>query len=251
MSSQSEQIDQLATALAKVQKSLKGAVKDAANPFFKSKYADLESVWNACRQPLADNGFCVIQTTDFFGNGAGTCLVTTLAHASGQWVKGILPINAKAQDPQGQGSAVTYARRYGLAAIVGVIQVDDDGESAHGRNSHTVADAVKGLEREVIAATARLTRPPEVVAEQPAENDGLAQTGYRIPFGKYKARSLEEVGIENLKSYINYLEAKARKEGEVIKGAVAEFITQADQFIGRNENADIGKVFMQEGDVPF
>lgn len=128
---QSEGVDLLFAALVKVQSELKGAKKDSENPFFKSSYADLESCWSAAREPLAKNGLCVIQTTGIENNEPG--LYTTLGHVSGQWMRGFLPLNMKAKDPQGQGSAITYARRYAFAAIIGIIQVDDDGESAMDR----------------------------------------------------------------------------------------------------------------------
>ena len=128
---QSEQINELAAALSKAQASITGALKDSANPFFKSKYADLASCWDACRKQLTDNGLSVIQTTDIV---LDTVVVrTTLAHSSGQWVSGILPVKAKDDGPQAQGSGITYARRYALAAIVGLAQIDDDAEAAQGR----------------------------------------------------------------------------------------------------------------------
>jgi hypothetical protein len=128
---QSEQINELAAALSKAQASITGALKDSANPFFKSKYADLASCWDACRKQLTDNGLSVIQTTDIV---LDTVVVrTTLAHSSGQWVSGILPVKAKDDGPQAQGSGITYARRYALAAMVGLAQIDDDAEAAQGR----------------------------------------------------------------------------------------------------------------------
>lgn len=128
---QSESIAELAAALSKAQADITGALKDSSNPFFKSKYADLASCWDACRKQLAANGLAVIQTTDV--TDAGVVLVTTLAHSSGQWMRGILPIVTKDAGPQAQGSGITYARRYALAAIVGLAQIDDDAESAQGR----------------------------------------------------------------------------------------------------------------------
>lgn len=128
---QSEQINELAAALSKAQASITGALKDSANPFFKSKYADLASCWDACRKQLTDNGLSVIQTTDIV---ADTVVVrTTLAHSSGQWISGVLPVKTKDESPQAQGSGITYARRYALAAIVGLAQIDDDAEAAQGR----------------------------------------------------------------------------------------------------------------------
>lgn len=129
----SETIGALAAALAKAQAAITGAVKDAANPFFKSKYADLESVWSACRKPLTDNGLAVVQTSRYTPDGL--MLVTTLLHSSGEWISGEMPVLVKDNSPQAQGSGLTYARRYALAALVGVYQTDDDGEAAQGRKS--------------------------------------------------------------------------------------------------------------------
>jgi hypothetical protein len=130
---QSESINELATALSKAQSEITGALKDSSNPFYKSRYADLASCWDACRKQLASNGLSVIQTTDIMDGVV--VLRTTLAHASGQWIGGILPIKTKDDGPQAQGSGITYARRYALAAIVGLAQIDDDGEAAQARNA--------------------------------------------------------------------------------------------------------------------
>lgn len=134
---QSETIGALAAALSKAQADITGALKDSANPFFKSKYADLSSCWDACRKQLAANNLCVIQTTDLDDLTNQTVLKTILAHSSGEWVKSITPILTKDNSPQAQGSGITYARRYALAAIVGLAQIDDDAEAAQGRKGFT------------------------------------------------------------------------------------------------------------------
>ncbi len=131
----SESIGNLSKALTAVQAALKPAVKDSNNPFFKSKYADLNSVWDSCRELLAQNGLSVIQ-----GNSVGldnTVIVETiLAHESGEWIQSELCLPLAKHDPQGVGSAVTYGRRYGLAAAVGIVaDVDDDGNAASGQRN--------------------------------------------------------------------------------------------------------------------
>lgn len=132
--SQSELINELATALSKAQGEMPAAVKDKVNPFFKSSYADLGNVWDAARPVLSKYGLCVIQTTDFVPERNQIMLVTTLVHTSGQWVKSYLPLNPAKNDSQGVGAAITYLRRYSLSAIVGVVcDDDDDGETAVGR----------------------------------------------------------------------------------------------------------------------
>lgn len=122
-------IGKLAEALAKAQGQIKGAAKDSANPFFKSKYADLASVWEACRKPLSDNDLSVVQPTAII-DGA-TVVRTLLMHSSGEYIEGILPIQVPdTATAQQVGSAITYARRYALASMVGVAPEDDDGNSA-------------------------------------------------------------------------------------------------------------------------
>lgn len=138
---QSETIGKLAEALSKAQAKIKGATKDTANPFFKSKYADLASVWDACRDALTANGLSIVQT---MGDGVGgVTVITTLAHSSGEWIRGSLTLKPVKEDPQGVGSAITYARRYALAAMVGVAPEDDDGNAASGHaNGKEAAAAV-------------------------------------------------------------------------------------------------------------
>ena len=129
---QSENINELAAALSKAQGDMQAAIKDCVNPFYKSKYADLGSVWDAARPVLAKNGLCVMQTTEMVGDKIA--LVTTLAHSSGQWMKSYLPLNPSKNDSQGVGAAITYSRRFSLSALVGVVcDDDDDGETAVGR----------------------------------------------------------------------------------------------------------------------
>ena len=131
----SEQLDKLAVALAKAQAEMGGAVKESNNPFFKSKYADLTSVWKACKDALHSNGFSVVQSPTSSPEGR-IGVSTMLLHSSGQFISGEYTLGVKKQsDPQADGSSITYARRYALAAFVGVCPVDDDGESAMMRTS--------------------------------------------------------------------------------------------------------------------
>lgn len=119
----SEQIDQLATALAKAQGIMANAVINKVNPHFKSKYADLAAIREAVMQPLAQNGIAIVQLVGSDENGA--FLTTRLVHASGQWIESIHPLPTTAK-PQEFGSALTYARRYSLAAICGISAEEDD-----------------------------------------------------------------------------------------------------------------------------
>lgn len=124
----SEHINELATALAKAQGSIPNATLNRINPHFKSKYADLSSVLDAIRAPLAANGLSVTQTIEPAAQGMR--LVTTLMHSSGQFITSEYPLPATAR-PQEMGSALTYARRYSLAAMIcNAADEDDDGNAA-------------------------------------------------------------------------------------------------------------------------
>lgn len=125
----SDTISELATALAKAQGAIRGASKDSVNPHLKSKYADLASVWQACREALASNGLSIVQLPmDAGANAVG--LTTILLHTSGEYLQSDYSAPLAQNSAQSIGSALTYLRRYALAAMVGVAPEEDDGESA-------------------------------------------------------------------------------------------------------------------------
>lgn len=124
----SDQINELATALAKAQGEIEIAVKDSENPHFKSRYADLQSCWAACRDPLTKHGLAVVQSPS---HEDGVAHVTTLlTHSSGQWMRSDCSVRPNKPDAQGLGSALTYLRRYALSAMVGIAPGDDDDGNA-------------------------------------------------------------------------------------------------------------------------
>jgi len=143
---QSESIAKLATALSIVQGKLSHAKKDSANPFFKSKYADLESVWDACRDLLAANGLSVMQFPGEYFEGSMS-MTTILAHSSGEWIGQEMSLPVSKPDAQGSGSALTYMRRYALAAVVGVVQADDDANAAVQSKS---SSAMKSIAKDIL-----------------------------------------------------------------------------------------------------
>jgi hypothetical protein len=125
----SQEIAELAKALAKAQGQIQNAAKNAKNPAFKSSYAKLDACWDACREPLSSNGLSVVQLIGSEENRL-TC-TSILLHESGQFIKSTFSITPVNQNPQGFGSAATYARRYTLQALVGIApDEDDDGNAA-------------------------------------------------------------------------------------------------------------------------
>ena len=126
----SEKIDKLASALSKAQSEMKGAAKKSINPFFNSGYADLHTVIESSMPHLDKNGLSVIQGND--GKPGEFYVTTMLLHDSGQWIKSKLKMPIEKATAQAVGSVITYGRRYGLSAMVGIAQYDDDGNAASG-----------------------------------------------------------------------------------------------------------------------
>ncbi len=127
----SDSIAKLAEALAKAQGNMGKAVKGSANPFFKSKYADLAAVVDAIRQPFAENGLSYVQGADTDEQGNVT-VETILMHVSGEWISSRLTMKPAKNDPQGVGSTISYIRRYSLQSMAGLATEDDDGNTATG-----------------------------------------------------------------------------------------------------------------------
>src|SRR5690554_6014208 len=143
----SESITEIAAALAKAQAEISNASKNSKNPHFRSMYADLAEVLNTVRPVLAAHDITVIQAPEY-ENGAVT-VETMFAHKSGEWIASSVSAPVSKQDAQGVGSAITYCRRYGLAAMAGIAQEDDDGNSAVGgpNNRRKATDFTAEAER--------------------------------------------------------------------------------------------------------
>lgn len=126
----SDKVAEIGAALAKAQAAMRAASKDAKNPHFNSKYADLNAVWDSIREPLTANGISVLQ--DVENQGAAVMVTTRLQHLSGEYFEfGPLAVPMSKADAHGVGSACTYGRRFGLSAAVGVVaDADDDGNGA-------------------------------------------------------------------------------------------------------------------------
>lgn len=136
----SDTITAIMPALLKAQAAFAPAVKAKVNPHFKSKYVPLDAVLDAIAEPLRTCGIAILQPTTI--QDGRTVLVTRLVHESGEWIEGRYPVHPVKADPQGEGSALTYARRYALMAIVGIAPEDDDGNAA-----------VKATQRETATVT--------------------------------------------------------------------------------------------------
>ena len=124
----SESIKNLANALCNFQNEVAAVGKDGINPFFKSKYATLENIINTIRTPMVKHGLSFSQLPS-----DDSSLMTVLMHTSGEYIAATVKMTPKDNTPQGQGSAITYMRRYALSAILGIAtdaDTDDDGNAA-------------------------------------------------------------------------------------------------------------------------
>lgn len=171
----SDERDKLLAAIVAMQGKLEAPRKGSWNDHRGYHYADLADVFEACRKPLADAGLALLQTP---GHGArGLELVTTLAHVSGQWIRCRLPI-LSVSDPQQMGSALTYARKYGLLTIVGLAPEgeDDDGQGAArgqgGQRSHQRSQQQRQAPRE---QRGQAKGPPKGQTAPRAEAKGKAE----------------------------------------------------------------------------
>lgn len=129
----------IAAALVLAQRNFGPALKDRTNPAFKSKYADLSACIDAVMEALNAAGIALIQKQH--PHEGGVCVETVFVHESGEtFSAGLLTVPAAKQDPQGYGSALTYARRYSLMAACGIAPEDDDGNAASKPQSKPAQD---------------------------------------------------------------------------------------------------------------
>ena len=161
----------LFAALAKAQGQMKVALKDSANPFFKSKYADLTSVWEACREALSVNGLSVVQFPVNDGELVG--IKTILGHSSGTFLESVVYSKPTKPGPQELGSVLTYLRRYALAAAVGVTADDDDGNAGNGRAEGKAPPQAAASATPAAGKTEPITETaPSTVKPGPVRHDG-------------------------------------------------------------------------------
>jgi hypothetical protein len=235
----SESIKQIAVALCNVQAKLRGAKADAENPYFKSKYADLASVVDAAKALLAENGLSVVQTAEMVGNVP--CLNTCLLHTSGEWISGSLPLYPKTLDPQAMGSALTYARRYSYAAMIGVVQADDDGEKAMVRSDQPAVAFPVSVLNELPPVSAY---EPEFTAASPGDPGEFI-----VPYGEgLKGKKLKDFNMLQLTVMLKKQQdwkASLERKGERKPSSLPIYISALQAYINQESNPST------QEDVPF
>lgn len=141
--SKSPTIGALTKALIQFHSNVSKVAKGSENPYFKSKYGDLNAYLSVVKQPLIDARLVVIQLPE--SNG----LTTILSHESGEYISSTMQMRPSKDDPQGHGSALTYMRRYMLASILGLNAEDDDGNRANEKHDRqSIIKEIKSLYRD-------------------------------------------------------------------------------------------------------
>jgi hypothetical protein len=196
----SDQLDQIAAALAKAQGEIQNVVKDAKNPHFKSDYATLDAVTDTVRPIFARNGLAIVQlpTSE---NGIAT-VHTLITHSSGQWIKGDTSCPLSKADAQGLGSATTYLRRYATSAAANIAQTDDDGNAA--------SQPTNG----------RQTAAPQKPSAPAGYAEWFAKLTAAAPKGTDELKKV--YGLEGAKTFRAYLAATNNNSWEDLKTVAAD-----------------------------
>jgi hypothetical protein len=227
----SESVANIFKAIIQAQSEFTPAVKDATNPHFRSKYANFDSIVDTIRPVLAKNGLAFMQpTVDIDGK---LFIKTRIIHGSGEWIESSYPVNPVKNDPQGYGSALTYARRYSLSSILGITSdEDDDGnKSSHPPQQKAYQPQIQKPQ----------SPPAEVKIETPITTipskelpPNLALGVYVMKSGKYSGRSLYSLSSHDLKLFIANCSAHELKIGHPLPEPTKEDLLNIKQFLGIN-----------------
>lgn len=217
----SQDIKEIVAAIAKAQGAFSSVEKNKTNPHFKSKYADLGPIWDMIRKPLSENGLSLIQSTQMQStliketNHAAQVkeyktdlvLKTILFHTSGQWIGSIYPIYGKDQNPQSTGSALTYARRYALSALIGIVSEEDDDGNAASPNPNQ--NQQKGKNNQQAPRPSGNQPPVKPLVKQTPATPG----DYVFQFGKFKDLMIKEVPYDELSNWHQYMTNQPNRGG--------------------------------------
>lgn len=216
MEMQSATVGKIAEALCRAQAELPAAIKGCVNPHLKNRYADLNAIYEAAREALARHDLAVVQTmqpTD----GTRAHVRTTLLHKSGEWIAGelVMPLDRQG-GAQGMGSAITYARRYSLSAIVGIVtEDDDDGNAAQGRTRKAEVKAVR----------------EKAAAENPSPATDAQRKAFFAAMRQRHGENREEI----LAELSNFFGREIASSNELTKDEISEFLDALNT--GRGEAA--------------
>lgn len=227
----SDELKNIAKALAKFQADIKDPARDKDNPYFKSKYVALDGLLDAVRPVLATNGLSFIQSP--VSNGQDMGVTTLLMHDSGEWIESDpFVLHAVKNDPQAGGSAITYARRYSLSAVLGVAWDDDDDANiatkGHQSRSNARETASKGNH---IQNNAKAEKTPttvrdyyELTVDWAREHKAVAFIGPLIT-EKFNKNKFETLTLPEAKAFYDNIESLVKeaqaKDDEILERSMA------------------------------
>lgn len=198
----SESIAELAKALASFQSEVKNPPNTADNPFYKSKYAPLQDVLNVVRPLLSKHGLSILQIPS--SDGETVSVTTLLMHSSGEWIQ-TDPLVLKTDKPtaQGAGSAITYARRYSLSAVLGISSEDDDDGNIATGTKHETNNQKQKQEESLITKSQKQTIAAIMKKKNIAAEDGKEMIDLR--YGKTDSSQLTKREASDLIEFLNSL----------------------------------------------
>lgn len=176
---QSDQISELVAALVKAQLKMVPASKDHINPYFKSKYADLPSCWEAVAC-FREEGVAITQSP-MDGPDGFIVLDTQLSHLSGQWMRSRIKIRVAKDDPQGYGSAITYARRYALGSMTGLVTEEDDDGNAASHSPQYRAQQKQTAQSKIAELRQEMNKPEPQAASTEHRGNGEQRVAHGTP----------------------------------------------------------------------
>lgn len=191
---QSENIQQLVKALAQAQGAFKRVGHDKLNPHYKSKYASLEAIIDAIREPVAKAGLAVVHSVE------GEKIETRVMHTSGQWISSTIPLLLDKRSPQAVGSAITYAKRYNISCLLN-LSIGEDDDANQAEEEHVEPPKV-----ELVINDEQVEQLEGLVAEYPELRKGILST--------YRVQSFESLPQNMFNSVVKKINAslKAKKE---------------------------------------
>jgi len=220
----SESIAELAKALSNFQGKMTAIKKDAVNPFYKSKYATLDTIWETIRKPLSENGLSVAQTMNLIEGK--NVLETTLYHTSGEWISGTQLVNPIKDDPQSLGSAISYARRYSLSAILGIVADEDDDANIATKAEVKEVKSKSSLEKPVSPETPRKIEPTITPAQTKKIYASVKEKGITSDQARaylkqvFKKMSTKELTVSEASRLIEDIETGKLKKGGLVEEAL-------------------------------
>lgn len=213
----SEEINEIALALNKAQAEMGGAVTDANNPFFKSKYADLGSIIKVIKPPFANNGLSYAQFPITEESRIG--VETVIMHSSGQFISNEFTMNVPKADPQSAGGVISYCRRYALQAVCGIPAVDSDAEDF----MVNVRASVETVKERLETNKGRIDRPSHSPKEEAQEALDRKWPGKK----KHTGKTLGEIA----KSDLGYLQSVIKNNYEVLKESDPELLIAVETVV--------------------